>query len=110
MTIVVPVKNKNGTVIGTAAVDVALATLFSEIQDFVYGVYSYAFLLEKMHGKYCDLIRCQQWHSLTTTCTILYHFHFVMGTIFQRLTTRNLACTENLATVGFVKISVMQVI
>ncbi|CAC5397204.1 unnamed protein product [Mytilus coruscus] len=52
MTISVPVIDKlsNNSVTGTAAIDVSMATMFTEIEDFVLGVHSYAFLLEKRHG------------------------------------------------------------
>lgn len=50
MIVAVPVKNKEGAVVATAAVDVSLATLFTEIEDFVFGVHSYAFLLDKSRG------------------------------------------------------------
>ncbi|CAG2232563.1 unnamed protein product [Mytilus edulis] len=52
MTISVPVidKSSNNSVTGTAAIDVSMETMFTEIEDFVLGVHSYAFLLEKRHG------------------------------------------------------------
>ncbi|VDI34667.1 Hypothetical predicted protein [Mytilus galloprovincialis] len=52
MTISVPVidKSSNNSVTGTAAIDVSMETVFTEIEDFVLGVHSYAFLLEKRHG------------------------------------------------------------
>ncbi|XP_052104921.1 uncharacterized protein LOC127737984 [Mytilus californianus] len=52
MTISVPVIDKlsNNSVTGTAAVDVSMATMFTEIEDFELGVHSYAFLLEKRHA------------------------------------------------------------
>ena len=54
MTISAPTVDKlrNNTPIGVAAIDVSLPTMFTEIDDFVLGVHSYAFLLEKRHGRF----------------------------------------------------------
>jgi hypothetical protein len=57
MTISMPVvdTSTNSSLIGTAAVDVSMATMFTEIEDFILGVHSYAFLIEKRHGEYNTL-------------------------------------------------------
>lgn len=51
MIISLPQKEPSGEV-KVAAVEVSLASFFAAIQDFSFGVHSYAFLVKRINGEY----------------------------------------------------------
>ena len=54
MTLALPVyKRRSKQVLGVAAVDASLATVFSEVANFDIGENSYAFLFETNNGRFC---------------------------------------------------------